>query len=189
MKQDSMLSGIVAVAFHLLILSGPLPGGGGVDADVYETISLSIIRPKPVVTDSSREEVPPLTKPQPQMPPKPKPACEQTPLPKKKEVHKKPVAIKPPIQETEVQVKKLKDVIETSVATPEPPKPFREKEPEPAQDSGVGKEPHGEGIEIKEGAALETASLDQNDSHDALQKQGTASGKGLARSIITKAIP
>ena len=188
MKRDTILSGIVAVAFHVLILSGPLPTGGVPHGDIYKPVSLSIIRPKPLVSESSPEKAVPAPSSKPPLATQPKVVPQQPHVPKKKEAHKKPVPIKPPVKEREVRVQSIEDVTKATAVPPKAETPLAGNKVESPGTDTVDERTGTSHGEFGADASVETASIDKVDSHDALQKQGMAPGKGAAESIITYAI-
>ncbi len=190
MKRDILVPGILAVVLHALVLSGPLPTGSSLNANVYEAVSLSIIHPKPVVSQSSPEEVcPPAAALKPYLPPQPKVAPEQIPVPKRKHVHQETVAVKAPTKERVVTVERNEDVTEQMLVTPKAEKPLLETDQEPVGEPEDEEKPHWPGGGIKEGSALETASVQKYDGHDALQRGGLAPGRGSGEGIVTYAMP
>lgn len=188
MKRDAILSAVAAVAIHALILAGPMPTGGRSYGDVYKPVSLSIIQAKHVATGSPPQKATPspIEKPPPSQPEVIK---EETPRPEKRQFYKRPLVTKSPVKERKVTVERIKDPPKETLVTPEPVEHFPENNVASVNEDAFEEETHRADGEVETPSPLETASIQQYDGHQGLNKEDMAPGKGLGEGLLTYSKP
>jgi protein TonB len=189
MKRDIVVSAIIAVGVHAFILSATVPDGGSVRGTVYEPITLSILYPPKEVGEPPPVEKASEPVSRPDLSPRQKPMPKETVAAKKKLPNKKGLTAKGPVKEKKVGVERIEDVTKQTLMTPEPVEHLPENSVGAVNENAVKEGPHSTDGEAENPSALQRASIQKYDGHDALQKGGTAPAKGSAEGMTTYAMP
>jgi protein TonB len=187
MKRDLILSCVIAAAVHLSILSVPLPGGSSRDWDVYDPVSVAIIRSKKAVASPSPAETPAEVGSKPHSQPMVRALPEQT-LIQERETRQEKTRAKPAIKKKEFQAN-----IPEELATHRPAKPAPESPVpnlgESVGNASIGREPKIPDETAGNGSFSETASTANDTGQGKRRIAGTPERPGSGEGIVTYAMP
>jgi TonB family protein len=173
MKKDIVLSGVIAVAVHILVLSGPLPRGSNTDGYLYEPVSVSIIHHQKPVAHPPASQARAETGLKPYFLPKSNEAPRQNLIPKTRPSYIKRVMAEPLSAQTNAEANRPEKIAKPSAEA------ILKKRADMVGEVFVGHSPKVAHEKMEKGASIITASIAKH----------RAKGDGSAQGTITYAIP